>query len=148
MNDSEMIVLHAEDDDGHATLIQRHLRRAGLEAQFVRARNGSEALDLIDRRDRERRGRFVVLLDIRMPKLDGIELLRILKSERNTSVVPIYIFTTTDDPRDIERCFELGCNAFLTKPTAPDQLIETIRRLAHFLQVAALPEVPLVPIQG
>ena len=144
MSGAELTVLLAEDDDGHATLIQRHLVRAGLTARFLRARDGREALALFGQRDRDRRGRFVVLLDIRMPRLDGIEVLRILKSEQGTCAIPIYMLTTTDDPRDIERCFELGCNAYLTKPTVPDQLVETIRRLASFLQVGALPEVPLL----
>ena len=144
MSDAELTVLLAEDDDGHATLIQRHLVRAGLVARFLRARNGRETLDLFGQRDRDRRGRFVVLLDIRMPGIDGIEVLRILKSGQGTCAIPIYMLTTTDDPRDVERCFELGCNAYLTKPTAPDQLVDTIRKLASFLQIGALPEVPLL----
>jgi CheY-like chemotaxis protein len=143
MTEADLIVLLAEDDDGHATLIQRNLIRAGLDARFVRARDGREALNLLARRDANLHGRIVILLDIRMPELDGIEVLRRVKSEQRTSFIPVYMLTTTDDSSEVERCFQLGCNAYITKPVVYEQLVETIRRLASFLQIAAVPAVPM-----
>jgi CheY-like chemotaxis protein len=142
--DPELTVLLAEDDDGHAVLIQRNLIRAGLGARFLRARDGREALKLFEQRQAELVGRMVVLLDIRMPVVDGLEVLRVLKSKPQTSLIPIYVLTTTDDPREVERCFQLGCNAYITKPVGYGRLVETIQRLAYFLQISALPAAPLL----
>lgn len=144
MTEPELTVLLAEDDDGHAVLIQRNLTRAGLGARFVRARDGREALDFFAQRDAGPRGRIVLLLDIRMPIVSGIEVLRALKSEKRTAPVPVYVLTTTDDPQEVERCFQLGCNAYLIKPVAYDQLMETVRRLAYFLQITAVPILDVV----
>jgi CheY-like chemotaxis protein len=142
MMDRELTVLLAEDDDGHATLIQRNLTRAGLAARFVRAHDGYEALQLIEGRAPHLEGRIVVLLDIRMPNVDGVEVLRSIKSEQQTACIPVYMLTTTDDPREVDRCFGLGCNAYITKPVVYEELVDALRRLASFLQIAAVPAAP------
>ncbi len=140
----ELTILLAEDDDGHATLIERNLSRAGLQSRVVRARDGSEALEFfafLTRSERGQHGRLVVLLDIRMPQIDGIEVLRRMKTEEPNSIVPVYMLTTSDDPREVEQCFLLGCNAYLVKPIPYDALVEAIKRLVHFLQVTTIPVV-------
>ena len=135
----EITLLLAEDDDGHATLIERNLARAGLLWRILRAHNGREALEWIEKANGEDRKRVVVLLDIRMPKVDGTEVLRRIKSDERTAFIPIYVLTTTDDQREIDRCFQLGCNAFITKPVTYDLLMKAIERLAWFLQISAVP---------
>ena len=139
--DSVTIIL-AEDDDGHATLIERNLRRAGLANQFLRMKDGQEALDYfngpdscINATDRT----CVLLLDINMPRVDGIEVLRQLKSKPETAALPIIMLTTTDDPREVERCYSLGCNVYVTKPVEYDTFIDAVKRLGFFLQVVKLP---------
>ncbi|WP_321816545.1 MULTISPECIES: response regulator [unclassified Paraburkholderia] len=143
-----------EDDDGHATLVERNLRRSGVSNGFLRFRDGQEALDYFFGApgapgaespgaatfpSREDLANFVVLLDLRMPRVDGFEVLRRLKAEPATASVPVIVLTTTDDPREIERCYELGCNVYITKPVEYDAFIEAVRRLGFFLQVVKLP---------
>ncbi len=143
-----------EDDDGHATLVERNLRRAGISNCFVRFRDGQQALDYFfgpapspaDASSttnpypaRENLTNFVVLLDLKMPRVDGFEVLRRLKESPQTAAVPVIVLTTTDDPREIARCYELGCNVYITKPVEYDAFIEAVRRLGFFLQVVKLP---------
>jgi CheY-like chemotaxis protein len=135
----ELTILLAEDDDGHALLIERNLLRAGLSARILRARSGREVLTMLREPDERTAGRLVILLDIRMPDMDGPEVLRHLKSESSTASIPVYMLTTSDDHREVLRCFELGCNAFITKPVVYESFIEAVRKLANFLQVSAVP---------
>lgn len=143
-----------EDDDGHATLVERNLRRAGISNGFVRFRDGQQALDYFfgpapavdpDANpatavpSREDLTNFVVLLDLKMPRVDGFEVLRRLKESPQTAAVPVIVLTTTDDPREIARCYEAGCNVYITKPVEYDAFIEAVRRLGFFLQVVKLP---------
>jgi CheY-like chemotaxis protein len=139
-----------EDDDGHATLVERNLRRAGISNGFLRFSDGQQALDYFfgdppgvdisgKYPPRQDLTNFVVLLDLKMPRVDGFEVLRRLKDSPSTAAVPVIVLTTTDDPREIERCYELGCNVYITKPVEYDAFIEAVRRLGFFLQVVKLP---------
>ncbi|SEI44881.1 response regulator [Paraburkholderia diazotrophica] len=139
-----------EDDDGHATLVERNLRRAGISNGFIRFADGQEALDYFfgertpgeqtsGRPSRGDLANYVVLLDLKMPRVDGFEVLRRLKDTPSTASMPVIVLTTTDDPREIERCYELGCNVYITKPVEYDAFIEAVRRLGFFLQVVKLP---------
>lgn len=145
MNVETVTIICAEDDDGHATLIERNLRRAGLTNGFVRLKDGQEALDYFrsqgqyQGQTRPPASSCVLLLDIKMPRVDGVEVLRQLKSDPRTTALPVIMLTTTDDPREIERCYELGCNVYITKPVEYEPFIEAIRRLGMFLQVVKLP---------
>ncbi len=138
-----MTLILAEDDDGHATLVQRNLKRAGFVNNMVHVRDGQEALDYI-RGEGAYVGRtlsdyVLLLLDINMPRVDGVEVLRRIKSDPSTSKIPVIILTTTDDPREVERCYDLGCNVYLIKPVEYDRFIEAINRLGLFLQVVKVP---------
>ena len=138
-----LTIVLAEDDDGHATLIHRNLQRAGLVNGFIRVKDGQEALDLIHGRG-EFAGKvaaenILLLLDINMPKMDGVEVLRQLKSDPATNTIPIIILTTTDDPREVERCYQLGCNVYITKPVEYEEFINAIKQLGLFLQVVRIP---------
>ena len=138
-----LTIVLAEDDDGHASLIHRNLQRAGIDNGFIRVKDGQEALDLIFGR-----GEFagkpmgentLLLLDINMPRVDGVEVLRTLKSDPATNAIPIIMLTTTDDPREIERCYQLGCNVYVTKPVDYEDFINGIKQLGLFLQVVRIP---------
>jgi CheY-like chemotaxis protein len=133
-------IVVVEDDDGHATLIERNLRRAGLTNPVIRLRDGQEALDYFFKGDGEppEQSDSVLLLDINLPRIDGVDVLRRLKADRRTSRVPTIMLTTTDDPREIERCYQLGCNVYVTKPVEYDAFMEAIRRLGFFLQIVKI----------
>jgi CheY-like chemotaxis protein len=139
-----MIVL-AEDDDGHASLVQRNLERAGLANGLQRLKDGQEALDFL-RGQGAFEGRAtgqsaLLLLDIKMPRVDGVEVLRQLKADPKTALIPVIMLTTTDDPREIQRCYELGCSVYITKPVDYQAFVEAIKRLGLFLQVVRIPDI-------
>lgn len=134
-------IILVEDDDGHAVLVEKNLRRAGLVNGFVRLCDGQEALDYLfePQRSRIELQQLVVLLDVNMPRVNGVEVLRRLKADPVLSAIPVIMLTTTDDPREIGRCYEYGCNVYITKPVEYEDFIEAIRRLGFFLQVVKLP---------
>jgi CheY-like chemotaxis protein len=140
----DLTILLAEDDDGHASLIRRNLERSRLRATVVRARDGQELLDLLaGGHDAVQPGmRVLLLLDISMPKVDGFEVLRRMKADPATRSIPVYMLTTTDNPVEIDRCFDLGCNAYVSKPVAYDSLVASIGRLCQFLEVSQIPGLP------
>lgn len=135
----EVTILLAEDDDGHATLVERNLRRAGLDNGFIRFRDGQETLDHLLGPAATAIESCVLLLDIKMPRVDGIEVLRRLRADPKTDVVPVIMLTTTDDPREVEHCYDLGCNAYITKPVEYERFIDAVKRLGFFLQIVKLP---------
>lgn len=144
MSTESLTIILAEDDDGHAHLVQKNLVRAGLANGFIRVRDGQEALDLIRGQGAHPgpglRGKCLLLLDINMPRVDGVEVLRQIKADEQLALTPVIMLTTTDDPREVERCYGLGCNVYITKPVAYDQFIEAIKQLGLFLQVVKVPE--------
>jgi CheY-like chemotaxis protein len=145
MSGSAVHILLVEDDDGQATLVERNLRRAGVSNGFTRLSDGAEALEFFFGESAKARDQdfasVVVLLDLNMPKVGGVEVLERMKSSPATVAVPVIILTTTDDPREIKRCYELGCNVYITKPVDYEAFIEAIRRLGFFLQIVKIPEV-------
>ena len=144
MSDALNGIILVEDDDGHALLVEKNLRRAGLVNPFLRLRDGQEALDYFFAVNDNRPAHTgfshpVVLLDVNMPKIDGVEVLRQLKTDPSTATLPVIMLTTTDDPREIARCYELGCNIYVTKPVEYGAFVEAVQRLGFFLQVVQLP---------
>ena len=143
MKAEELVILLAEDDEGHAYLIQQNLQEAGVVNRIVHVPNGQAALDYVHRRgsyaDRKPDGPLLVLLDINMPLADGIEVLRQLKADPRTDQLPVIMLTTTDDPREVQRCYELGCSCYVTKPVDYDRFVEAIRRLGLFLSIVQVP---------
>ncbi len=143
MISEKFLILMAEDDEGHANLIQRNLKRAGVKNEIFHVKDGQEALDFINRRGayagQELKGPLLVLLDINMPKIDGVEVLRQLKSTPETSQTPVIVLTTTDDPREVARCYGLNCSVYITKPVEYDAFVEAINRLGLFLQIVKTP---------
>lgn len=143
MAQNSPIILLAEDDDGHATLIQRNLKRAGVINDFVHVRDGQEALDYIHGegrfRSRANQQQLLLVLDINMPRVSGDEVLRRVKQDPATRVLPVIMLTTTDDGRQIQRCYELGCSVYMTKPVIHDGFVEAMKRLGQFLEIIKLP---------
>jgi CheY-like chemotaxis protein len=143
-NPPTFTILIVDDDDGHIALIRRNLLRIAVGNPIVAVQDGAQALDFVFRR-----GDFadraspdpLILLDINMPgSLDGVEVLRQIKADPATRKTPVIMLSTTDDPREIALCYELGCSVYITKPVDPIQFIEAIKRLGLFLQVIRLPE--------
>jgi CheY-like chemotaxis protein len=146
MSIEALTIVLAEDDEGHAQLILRNLQRSGLRNEVVHVSDGQLALDYVHRRG-QYAGRptgkpLLLLLDIKMPRVDGIEVLRQLKADPSTEPFPVIMLTTTDDPREVERCYELGCSIYITKPVAYESFVDAVQRLGLFLQVVTVsPEI-------
>jgi CheY-like chemotaxis protein len=137
-----ILIVLVEDDDGHATLVERNLARVGVANALLRLRDGQQALDFLgeQKNDPTRKSQSILLLlDIKLPRVDGIEVLRQLKADPQTVLIPVIMLTTTDDPREIERCYELGCSVYITKPVDYQAFVEAINRLGLFLQVVRIP---------
>ena len=132
-------ILIADDDEGNAILIRENLEAAGLRNPIRHFRDGQAVLDFLLRDPARADGPFLVLLDIRMPKVDGIEVLRRLKADANLRKVPVIMLTTTDDAREVTRCHELGCNVYLQKPVDYDRFSDAIRRLGQFVPLLHVP---------
>ena len=140
----DMVILVAEDDAGHARLIEKNLRRAGLNNRIERFEDGEQVLDFLLRRgDRKRVSDtpYLLLLDIRMPKVDGVEVLRQLKADPELRKMPVIMLTTTDDPREVERCHEIGCSHYIVKPVDYDGFAHAISQLGLFVTLVQIPEI-------
>jgi CheY-like chemotaxis protein len=136
-------ILVAEDDDGHAQLIRITLDEAGVRNPVIRFVDGEDVLDFLLLRGngphREAGRAYVLLLDMRMPKMDGDQVLERIKASPELQKLPVVMLTTTDEPRVVERCYRLGCNCFVTKPLEVGAFFDTLRRVGLFLQVIAVP---------
>jgi len=141
----EMVILIAEDDAGHAALIQKNLRRAGITNQIIHFKDGEEALNFLfngkDENHLVNGMSYLMLLDIRMPKVDGVEVLKRVKEDSKLKKMPVIMITTTDDPREVQHCHELGCSSYITKPIDYDNFVQAIRQLGLFLMVVEVPEI-------
>ena len=142
---NEIVIIICDDDEGHASLIKKNLLRSGFTNQILHFRDGQETLDFLFRRskgpNRDTGQSYLLLLDIRMPKVDGVEVLRQIKQDSQLRKMPVIMITTTDDPREIENCHALGCSHYITKPVDYAKFVETIRRLGLFLMVVEVPKI-------
>lgn len=143
MKAQQFSILLAEDDEGHASLVQRNLKRSGIVNDFIHVRDGQEALDFLRGQggfaERVPNGPLLLLLDINMPRLNGVEVLQQIKDDERLSKIPVVMLTTTDDPREVERCYQLGCGVYITKPVLYEEFIEAIKRLGLFLAIVKVP---------
>jgi len=143
----KVIILIAEDDDGHAELIIENLQDAGINNPIIRFVNGQEIWNFLSRSGpephRESKQAYLLLLDIRMPKMDGIEVLRRVKADPSLRSMPVIMLTTTNDPREVKECYELGCSSYVTKPVNYQQFSEALKRLGLFIMI-----IQVAPVNG
>jgi CheY-like chemotaxis protein len=142
---NQVTILIAEDDDGHADLIMELLREVGIKNPLIRFHDGQEVLDYLrdeNGRTKLQNGhRYLILLDIRMPRVNGIEVLRQIKAHVDWKEIPVMMLTTTDDPREIQQCYEAGCNCYITKPVEFGKFATVLRQLGLFMMIMQLPSV-------
>jgi len=138
----ELIILIAEDDDGHAELIIDGLVESGICNQIIRFRNGEEVWHFIsgtsDKEVRNKNKRYLLLLDINMPKMNGVEVLVRIKSNKEIKDMPVIMLTSSDSPHEIERCYEIGCNMYITKPIDFGKFAVTLKRLGLFIDIVTI----------
>ena len=141
---NEVSILIVEDDAGHARLIEKNLERAKISNRLTRVENGQEALDFLFSEGafvgQERPSPLLVLLDLNMPVLDGYQVLEKMKADPDTKKIPVVVLTTTDDAREVSRCYELGCSVYITKPVDADSFCEAIQQLGLFMSIVTVPD--------
>ena len=136
-------VIIADDDDGHAFLVEDNLRRGGVRTEFLRFSDGQETLDFLFGRTKDPtfdpEQAYLLLLDIRMPKVDGVAVLKQIKADPMLHKLPVIMLTTTEDPREVDRCHDLGCNIYIHKPVSYDGFADAMAQLGKLVNLAQIP---------
>ena len=130
MTEPEAIdILLVEDNPNDAELTQRALGKTNLGARVVVARDGAEALEyLLGDRPKPR----VIFLDLKLPKIDGIEVLRRTRSDERIRAIPVVVLTSSQEEKDVSECYELGVNSYVVKPVEFDNFYKAIGDLATY----------------
>jgi CheY-like chemotaxis protein len=136
-------IVMIEDDDGHARLIEKNIRRAGINNEIVPFTDGTTALAYLfgpEGSGQVSAGRsLLILLDLNLPDMTGIEILKRVKDNEHLKRSPVVVLTTTDDQGEIQRCYDLGCNVYITKPLNYEGFANAIRQLGLFFSVIQVP---------
>lgn len=144
MNQQTVTIIMIEDDEGHAHLIEKNIRRAGVNNEILAFTNGTSAMDFLfgaDGSGQVSEGRaLLILLDLNLPDMTGVEILQKVKENEHLKGTPVVVLTTTDDKLEIKRCYDLGCNVYITKPVNYENFANAIRQLGLFFSVIQVPE--------
>lgn len=133
-------VVMIEDDEGHARLIKKNLERTFIGNRVIHLADGEAALEyFFGAAMQQKNEKLLVLLDLNLPKVDGYDVLARLKSEPTTHTIPVIVMTTTDNPKEVDRCYELGCNMYITKPIEYDNFSDMMHKLELTLAMLKLP---------
>lgn len=140
----ETVILLAEDDDGHAGLISSNLKYAGISNDILFFENGDKTLDFLFKRGRgpyrEDEVLYILLLDIHLPGIDGIEVLRRLKNDKWVNNIPVIMLSVIDDIQQIEQCKELGCEDYYVKFSDNKNFSQTIEDLGDYIKSVVIPK--------
>ena len=137
-------IIMVEDDEGHARLIERNIRRSGVNNEIIPFANGTEAVNYLFGADGtgvvHKEQALLILLDLNLPDMTGIDILKRVKENTHLKQAPVVVLTTTDDAQEIKRCYELGCNVYITKPVNYENFANAIRQLGLFFSVIQVPQ--------
>lgn len=133
--DIEIVII--EDNPNDAELMLRSLRKNNLANSMIVLEDGEQALDYLFRRGQyadsdSSEGPKVVFLDLKLPKVDGLEVLKQVKSNMQTKKIPVIIVTSSKEDPDIATAYELGANSYIVKPVNFDNFVETINQLGMY----------------
>ncbi len=136
-------IVMIEDDEGHARLIEKNIRRAGVNNPIAPFSNGGDAVRFLfgaDGSGAANKDRpLLILLDLNLPDMTGVDILQRVKTNEHLKRVPVVVLTTTDDATEIQRCYDLGCNVYVTKPVNYENFANAIRQLGLFFSVIQVP---------
>jgi len=136
-NMNEVEVLLVEDNPSDAELTVRALKKRNLANRLFHVKDGAEAIDFLFAQGgfagrRVESGPKVVLLDLKLPKMDGIEVLRRIKSDSRTKVIPVVVMTSSREDRDLVDCYNLGVNGYVVKPVEFEDFARAVSELGCY----------------
>ena len=134
-------IVMIEDDHGHAKLIEKNIRRANISNDILHFDSGQPALDYLFSEEVRANGPMLILLDLNLPDMQGTDILAEVKKDERLKRAPVVVLTTTDDKVEIQRCYDLGCNVYITKPVDYESFAGAIRQLGLFLSVMQAPDI-------
>ncbi|HET7833672.1 MAG TPA: response regulator [Gallionella sp.] len=134
---TEVEILLVEDNPTDAELATRALKKSNLANKLIWVKDGAEALDvLFGRGNYSGRGQdtvpHVILLDLRLPKVDGLEVLRVIKNDERTKHIPVVVLTSSKEDRDVAEAYKLGVNSYISKPVAFEAFAKTVADLGMY----------------
>jgi len=129
-------ILLVEDDTGHAELVKLNLKRGGINNEIIHFDGGQKVIDFLFQSESSEK-KYLVILDINMPGVNGLQVLSKLKGNEATKNIPIIVLTTATDEKESQYCYELGCNVFITKPIDYETFCTAIQELGTFLKIAS-----------
>ena len=139
MNYQNVEILFAEDSMDDATLTIRALKKSGLTNKLHHVKDGAEALDFIYCRGeyagRNPKNPKLILLDLKMPKISGTEVLAAIKSDSNTNSIAVVILTSSKEDPDIKKCYALGANSYIVKPVESENFFQAIKELGLYWMI-------------
>jgi CheY-like chemotaxis protein len=137
VNADPIEILLVEDNPQHVELTLRALKKHNLANNVLVAKDGAEALEFIfaTHRYQQRQienGPKVILLDLKLPKVDGLEVLRRLKSDERTKAIPVVVVTTSEQDQDVVKSYKLGANSYIVKPVSFEKFVEAVSQLGFY----------------
>ncbi|MBW4560141.1 MAG: response regulator [Mojavia pulchra JT2-VF2] len=139
-------LLVVEDSNEDFRMLQRLMRRLAVQNPIYRCTNGDEVLDFLYRNENNENSHLpprpsIILLDLNLPGIDGRDILERLKQDRSFKKIPIVVFTTSSNPKDIELCYQKGANGYLVKPMDAQELQKTIQAFVAYWLETNIPPV-------
>jgi two-component system, response regulator len=129
MKEQELDILLVEDNPNDAELTQRALRKTEIGARLLIARDGAEAIEQVLIQGVRPR---VIFLDLKLPKIDGMEVLRRIRADERTREIPVVVLTSSQEERDITESYKLGVNSYVVKPVEFDKFYKTVSDLGTY----------------
>jgi CheY-like chemotaxis protein len=143
----DTVILIAEDDAGHFALVKKNLWRSCVSNSFLHFKDGQEVLDFLLMRGEGPQitpnTSYLLLLDIRMPKVDGLEVLREIKQHPELRKIPVVMLTTTDSPSEVQACHDMGCSFYIIKPSNYNEFMSSVERLGALLSLPGV-QIPAI----
>ncbi len=143
----DTVILIAEDDTGHFALVKKNLWRSCVSNSFIHFKNGQDVLDFLymrgDGPKMTPNTSYLLLLDIRMPRVNGTEVLHEIKQHPEFRKIPVIMLTTTDSPSEVQRCHDMGCSFYMVKPPNYNDFMASVEHLGALLSLAGV-EIPVI----
>ena len=147
----DVVILIAEDDGGHFALVKRNLWRSCVSNSFLHFKNGQDVLYFLYMRGDGPKmmpnTAYLLLLDIRMPKVNGTDVLSEIKQHPELKKIPVIMLTTTDSPKEVQRCHDMGCSFYIVKPSNYNEFMASVEHLGGLLSMNGV-EIPVITPEG